>query len=129
VLVNGVPTVTRKHKFIIAAVIAAPILLFALYLVLALSWSYSEGERVGYLQKFSRKGWLCKTWEGELAMVAIQGSMPEKFTFTVRNDNVAAVVNQVAGQRVRLHYEQHLGLPTTCFGETSYFVTSVEPAK
>ena len=125
---NGVPSLTRKHKLIIAAVIIVPLLLFALYVWVALTWSYSEGERVGYLQKFSRKGWLCKTWEGELSMVAIPGSMPEKFNFTVRDDDVAAAVNRVAGQRVRMHYEQHLGLPTTCFGETSYFVTAVEVA-
>jgi hypothetical protein len=81
---------------------------------------------VGYVQKFSKKGWLCKTWEGELAMVAIPGSMPEKFYFTVPSDSVAGAINASAGHRVRLHYEQHLGVPTTCFGETSYFVTGVQ---
>ena len=117
---------TRKHKLVIAGVIVAPILLFGLYVWGAVSWSYSEGERVGYVQKFSHKGWLCKTWEGELAMVAVPGSMPEKFYFTVRHDSIAAMVNKSAGKRVRLHYEQHLGIPTTCFGETEYFVTAVE---
>jgi hypothetical protein len=117
---------TRKHKLIIAGAIVASILLVALYTWAALSWSYSEGERVGYVQKFSRKGWLCKTWEGELAMVAVPGSTPEKFYFTVRSDSAAGLVNRSAGRRVRLHYEQHLGIPTTCFGETEYFVTGVE---
>ena len=117
---------TRKHKLIIAGVVITPILLFGLYVWGAVAWSYSEGERVGYVQKFSHKGWLCKTWEGELAMVAVPGSMPEKFYFTVRRDSVAALVNQSAGKRVRLHYEQHLGIPTSCFGDTQYFVTGVE---
>jgi hypothetical protein len=120
---------TRKHKLIIAGVLIAPILLFALYVLLAVAWSYSDGERVGFVQKFSHKGWLCKTWEGELAMVAVPGSMPEKFYFTVRHDSVAALVNQSAGKRVRLHYEQHLGIPTSCFGDTQYFVTGVEPVE
>ena len=117
---------TRKHKLIIAGVLIAPILLFALYIWGAVAWSYSEGERVGFVQKFSHKGWLCKTWEGELSMVAVPGSMPEKFYFTVRHDSVAAVINRSAGKRVRLHYEQHLGIPTSCFGDTQYFVTGVE---
>src|SRR2546426_7342194 len=80
----------------------------------------------GYVQKFSKKGWICKTWEGELAMVALPGAMPEMFYFTVRHDSVAALVNAALGRRVALAYEQHKGLPTRCFGETEYFVTSVK---
>jgi hypothetical protein len=119
-------TLSRKAKLIIAAAIVAPLLLFVLYTWSALSWSYSSGERAGYVQKFSRKGWLCKTWEGELAMVAVPGSMPEKFYFTVRNDSVAGLINQSLGKRVALHYEQHKGVPTSCFGETEYFVNDVK---
>ncbi|HLX10978.1 MAG TPA: hypothetical protein VKY89_24240 [Thermoanaerobaculia bacterium] len=99
----------------------------ALYVWAALGYSYSSGERAGYVQKFSHKGWICKTWEGELAMVNLPGSMPEIFRFTVRGDAVAARLNQTMGQRVALHYEQHRGVPTSCFGETEYFVTDVRP--
>ncbi len=116
---------TRKVKLIIAAVIAVPIVVFALYTWSALNWSYSEGDRAGYVQKFSRKGWLCKTWEGELAMVNIPGSLTEKFQFTVRDDKIADYINASLGKRVALNYEQHVGIPTTCFGETQYFVTAV----
>jgi hypothetical protein len=77
------------------------------------------------VQKISRKGWICKTWEGELAMSSIPGSIPEKFAFTVRDNAVAEQINRSAGQRVRLHYEQHRGLPGTCFGETGYWVDSL----
>lgn len=97
----------------------------AAYTWLVLNWTYSSGERAGYVQKFSQKGWLCKTWEGELAIVAIPGSMPEIFKFTVRDNNVASEINAVMGRRVALSYQQHLGIPTTCFGETGYFVTQV----
>jgi hypothetical protein len=100
----------------------------ALYVFAALKWSYASGERAGYVQKFSRKGWICKTWEGELAMANLPGAMPEIYAFTVRDEAVAEVVNELMGQRVVLSYEQHLGLPTSCFGETSYFVTGVRPA-
>jgi len=116
---------SRKAKWIIAGVIVVPILLFAVYTWSALTWSYSAGERAGYVQKFSRKGWICKTWEGELAMVNIPGAMSEKFLFTVRDDKVADYVNASLGKRVALSYEQHRGIPTSCFGETEYFVTAV----
>ncbi len=88
----------------------------------ALTWSYAEGERVGYVQKLSKKGWVCKTWEGELAMVTMPGAIPEKFLFSIRSDAVAAQLNRTLGKRVGLRYTQHLGLPTSCFGETEYFV-------
>ncbi len=95
-----------------------------LYLIAAMNWSYSSGDRAGYVQKFSKKGWVCKTWEGELAMANLPGAMPEIFVFTVRDDAVAAQINANLGSRVAISYEQHLGLPS-CFGETSYWVQSV----
>ena len=101
------------------------LLAFALYIWAVLSWSYSEGERAGFMQKVSYKGWICKTWEGELSLVAIPGAAPEKFLFTVRDDAVAQQLNAVAGKRVTLKYEQHRGLPTSCFGDTDYFVVGV----
>ncbi len=99
--------------------------LFVAYTYMVLSWSYSTGERAGYVQKFSQKGWLCKTWEGELAIVAIPGSLPEIFHFTVRDDKVAAEINTLMGKRVALSYEQHVGIPSTCFGETGYYVSKI----
>lgn len=106
-------------------VVLAAIALFVLYIVIALNWSYSTGERAGFLQKVSNKGWICKTWEGELSLVAMPGAAPEKFLFTVRDEAVAQKVTAAAGKRVTLNYEQHKGLPTTCFGDTDYFVTGV----
>jgi hypothetical protein len=96
------------------------------YLWVVLNWSYSTGERAGWAQKLSNKGWVCKTWEGELSMVAMPGAMPEKFLFTVRDDAVADKINRAMGKRVALTYEQHIGIPTTCFGNTQYFVTAVQ---
>ena len=90
-----------------------------------LKWSYSTGERAGWVQKFSRKGWLCKTWEGEMAMVSMPGSTTEKFAFTVRDGAVTDEINKVMGRRVTLHYEEKVGLPTSCFGETRHYVTKV----
>jgi hypothetical protein len=101
--------------------------LFTAYVWLMLSWAYADGERAGWVQKLSRKGYLCKTWEGEMAMVSLPGSVPEKFVFTVRDDNVAQQINSVMGRRVSLFYEEHIGLPSSCFGETGHFVKGVKP--
>jgi hypothetical protein len=102
-----------------------PAVLIALYFTFVLNWNYSTGERAGWVQKFSRKGWLCKTWEGEMAMVTMPGAIPEKFLFTVWDAQVAASINKVMGKRVTLHYEEKVGLPTTCFGDSRHFVTGV----
>jgi hypothetical protein len=106
-------------------VVLGALALFALYIFIALNWSYSTGERAGFLQKVSNKGWICKTWEGELSLVAMPGAAPEKFLFTVRDEAIAQKITAAAGKRVTLNYEQHKGLPTSCFGDTDYFVTGV----
>jgi hypothetical protein len=107
-------------------ILLAGALLLAGYTWMVLHWTYSSGERAGYVQKFSKKGWLCKTWEGEMALVSMPGTVAEKFYFTVRDDAVAARINESVGQRVSLTYRQHLGIPTRCFGETQYFVDDVK---
>ncbi len=103
-----------------------PIALFALYTWAALTWVYSSGERVGYVQKFSEKGYVCKTFEGELILVSMPGTQAEKFFFTVKDKVMAKKINDSLGKRVRLTYEEHKGIPTDCFGETSYFVQDVQ---
>lgn len=102
-----------------------PALLFAGWTWATLHISYSTGERAGFVQKISRKGWLCKTWEGELAMATLPGTMPQIFQFSVRDQKVAQEIERTVGQRVSLHYEEHRGVPTSCFGETGYFITRV----
>lgn len=91
----------------------------------AMTWNYSTGERAGWVQKFSRKGWVCKTWEGEMAMQSMPGAIPEKFYFTVWDEKVAADVNAAMGKRVSLHYEEKVGLPSSCFGDTRHWVNKV----
>ena len=116
---------TKVLKTLTILLVSA-IALFSLYVYVALNWSYSSGERAGFLQKVSHKGWICKTWEGELSLVAMPGSAPEKFLFTVRDETVAQKVSAAAGKRVTLNYEQHKGLPSSCFGDTEYFVVDVK---
>jgi hypothetical protein len=125
-LIDTTPRASGRWKFILPViVILLPLLGFFAWAWLTLHVNYSNGERVGYVQKISRKGWVCKTWEGELAMVSMPGTAPEIFAFTVQSDAVARKVMDAAGQRVALVYEQHRGVPSKCFGETEYFITDV----
>jgi hypothetical protein len=116
----------RRWPWVVAAVILSPIAVIALWTVIALNYSYSSGRRAGYVQKFSSKGWICKTYEGELAMVNVPGALQERWEFTVRDDSIAKLISSSMGQRVSLTYDQHGGVPTSCFGETPYFVTGVQ---
>jgi len=126
---SGIARVLRSLRKYVLLFLVVALGAAALYLFVATRWSYASGERAGYVQKFSKKGWVCKTWEGEIAMANLPGAMPEVFSFTVRDEAVAAQINTHLGARVVLAYEQHLGLPS-CFGDTSYWVTGarrVEP--
>jgi hypothetical protein len=98
----------------------------SLYMLFALKFSYSTGERVGFVQKLSKRGWVCKTNEGEMAMVNMAGQQAQMFFFTVRDDAVVTQIEELAGHRVLLEYEEHRGLPTSCFGDTEYFVVHVK---
>lgn len=119
----------RKIILSVTMVLILILALSAGYVWVALSWSYSKGERAGYLQKFSQKGWLCKTWEGEMQMIPAPGVLPEKFLFSVRDDAVAMQLNAAMGKKISVSYEQHKGIPTNCFGESEYFVTGVKPSE
>ncbi len=112
-------------KLKILSGLGVTILLIVGYFWLVLTWSYSTGERAGWVQKFSKKGWVCKTWEGELAMVSMPGTISEKFYFTVWDEQVAESINRSMGKRIVLHYQQKAGLPTSCFGDTRYYVTKI----
>jgi hypothetical protein len=119
-------TMPKRAVAITLSFLVAAVVLFALYVWATLNWSYSEGERAGYLQKLSRKGWLCKTWEGEILLSSMPGAIPERFSFTVRDPAVVKQLQAAMGQRVQLSYAQHKGVPTSCFGETEYFVEKVQ---
>src|SRR6476660_6829061 len=124
---HPVPLKKKRNKLAIAllVLILVPAVIIALWIWVALGYTYASGERAGYIQKISKKGWVCKTWEGELAMANLPGTMPQIFAFTVRNDSVAEILEQTIGKQVSVTYEQHRGLPTTCFGETEYFISRV----
>jgi hypothetical protein len=117
----------RRHWRVLtlATLLIVPAIVFSLWVWSTLGYVYSTGERAGYAQKLSQRGWLCKTWEGELAMVNLPGAMPEIFRFSVRNDSLAMLLERNLGKRVSLSYEQHKGVPTSCFAETEYFITNV----
>ena len=115
----------RWGLLVLLLVLLLPALVFGAWSWITLNYSYSKGERAGYVQKLSQKGWLCKTWEGELAMANLPGTMPQIFAFSVRNDSVAQLLEKNAGKRVSVSYEQHRGVPTRCFADTQYYITNV----
>lgn len=128
---EGIPASTRRSGGIVSGLVKlllALVLLVALWTWFTLSWSYSDGDRGGVLQKFSRKGWVCKTYEGELAMYVVAGVAPQIWQFSARDPKVAAQLASYVGERVQLHYTEHVGIPTNCFGETQYFVDRVSLA-
>lgn len=122
------PRRKTRWKLILFGVILTPLLVLALYTFTVLTWSYSDGDRSGSLYKFSHKGWLCKTWEGELNITP-GAAAPTIWPFTVRDDAVAKQMNQALGGKVVLHYSEHMGIPTGCFGDTRYFVDAVRLVK
>ena len=125
---SPVPVKKKRNKLLIALLVLllVPAVIIALWIWVALGYTYASGERAGYVQKISKKGWVCKTWEGELAMANLPGTMPQIFSFTVRTDSIANLLEKNIGKQVSITYEQHRGIPTTCFGETEYFVTRVQ---
>jgi hypothetical protein len=123
---KAAPKKHHRGRILLLLLILIPAVIIALWSWVTLGYSYSRGERAGYVQKLSKKGWLCKTWEGELAMVNLPGSVtPQIFNFTVRNDSIANIIEGDLGKRVSLTYEEHRGVPSSCFGDTNYFVTNV----
>jgi hypothetical protein len=126
---TAAPVPAKKHhrgRMLLLLLILIPAVIIALWSWVTLGYAYSRGERAGYVQKLSKKGWLCKTWEGELAMVNLPGSVtPQIFNFTVRSDSIAQIIETDLGKRVSLTYEEHRGIPSSCFGDTDYFVTNV----
>jgi hypothetical protein len=125
------PGLFRRHwgKLTLLTIVLVPVIGMSLWMGVTLAYTYSEGTRTGYVQKLSRKGWLCKTWEGELAMTTVPGTAPQIFNFSVRSDSVATEIERIAGSQVTLFYKEHRGVPTSCFGETPYFVDGIRGTK
>ena len=92
---------------------------------LAFSWSYSEGERAGHPAEVQPTGLGLQDVRGRAGHVHRPGVTPTIWEFSVRNEAVVPRLSAALGKRVVLHYREHPGIPTTCFGHTPYFVDSV----
>jgi hypothetical protein len=120
-------TFFRRHrwKIILFGLLGVVVGAGSLWTFITLTFSYSDGDRIGYLQKFSHRGWLCRTWEGELAMTPVPGATPQIFSFTVRDDDTVKRIKEAEGKRVALHYKEKRGIPSSCFGDTNYFISDI----
>ena len=123
---QGMQKAGKVAKRWVLIVVAVLIVAVGAYTWVTLNWSYSEGERAGLLQKFSRKGWICKTYEGELALYIVQGMSPQIWNFSVRDDALAEKLRKAVGEKVHLHYTEHQGVPSSCFADTNYYVDGVK---
>ena len=117
----------RRHlwKLLPLVIVAVAVGGGGLWTLATLRFSYSSGDRIGYIQKLSRRGWICRTWEGELAMTPVPGALPQIFSFTIPDDAIATTMSTLEGHKVALHYEEKRGVPSSCFGDTHYFITGV----
>jgi hypothetical protein len=118
----------RKISIIAALVI---LLILGLFLYWKYFYTYSDGYRAGLLQKFSRKGTLFKTYEGEIILSSIKGNSnvaiaSEKFLFSVTSDSLAASMDTLQGQNVIVHYRQK-NAPLFWRGDSPYIVDGVKP--
>lgn len=124
---GATPSRRKSHlKLTLALIVLVPILVAALYTWGTLQFAYATGAKTGYVNSFSREGRLCGRWEGELAMVSIPGAPPDLFHFSVRDDSLAEIITKTRGQNVTITYDEHRGVPTSCFGDTRFHVTGVK---
>jgi len=121
------PTFFRRHRIpiVLIGLLAVLVGAGALWVLITLTFSYSDGDRIGYVQKFSHRGWICRTWEGELAMTPVPGAVPQIFSFTVRDPKVAQQIHDAEGKKVAVHYQEKKGIPSSCFGDTRYFISEM----
>ena len=109
---------------------------FILLIVIGISiywkyfYTYSEGYRAGLLQKFSHKGTIFKTYEGEIILSSVSGRndvviASEKFFFSVTDSRLAQALDTLQGRNVIVHYVQK-NAPLIWKGDTPYYVDSVK---
>ena len=85
--------------------------------------TYSEGERSGELVKFSKKGLVCKTWEGQMNTGGVSNGAANTWEFTVEDEGVAKILQNKLGQKIDVNYKQEV-MTGPCRSETNYFVKS-----
>ncbi len=114
------------YRFLIVLILLTGSLLYWKYF-----FTYSEGYRAGLLQKFSSKGSIFKTYEGEIILSSVQTTAnmsiaSEKFLFSVNDEEVARAIEKMQGEEVVVHYTEKNGkLPWR--GDTTYLVDSIMP--
>lgn len=112
------------YKRILIKIVAVLAILLAGIFAFIYYVPYSEGVRSGELIKFSRKGVLFKTWEGEVSQ-GISGAQIFKFSVLDRDADVIEDLKEAEGTYVKLNYEERFST-FSWWGESKYFITRVE---
>ncbi len=111
-------------KKILGLIILTIVLLFAIWYTTVYFATYSEGVRSGELIKFSKKGVVFKTWEGEISQ-GISGAQIFSFSVEDKNENVIQKLEEFQGRYVKLKYKERFAT-ISWLGDTKYFVIDVE---
>jgi len=117
-------------KKILRWVIAVIVLIVISIIYVKYFYTYSEGYRAGLLQKFSHKGAIFKTYEGEIILSSVSSSRDvalasEKFLFSVTNKSLVRQFDTLQGQPVIVHYRQK-NAPVFWRGDSPYLVDSIK---
>lgn len=100
------------------------VVMTALFFTIAYYASYSDGDRTGELIKFSRKGYVFKTWEGEISQ-GIAGAQIFKFSVLDNDEEVIETLKKYQGQYIKVTYvERYTTFPW--WGDTNYYITAVK---
>jgi len=120
----------KKIKKYLYMALATVVVIIGIYVYWSFFFTYSDGYRAGMLQKFSRKGTIFKTYEGEMILSSVQSNKnvalaSEKFMFSVSDKQVALQLEKLQGKNIVVHYtEKNNTLPWR--GETVYIVSSAK---
>jgi hypothetical protein len=122
--------IKKKIKKYLYLALTFIILIIGIWIYWSYFFTYSDGYRAGLLQKFSRKGNIFKTYEGEMILSSVQSNnnvalASEKFIFSVSDKNIALQLDSLQGKNIVVHYtEKNNTLPWR--GETKYIVSSAK---
>jgi hypothetical protein len=125
--------IKRKIRKTFYWFIALILIVTAIFIYWKYFYTFSDGYRAGLLQKFSHKGNIIKTYEGEMILSSVSSNAnvaiaSEKFYFSVTDKNLAQQLDTIQGRMVIVHYKQKNGV-LFWHGDTEYLVDSVKPLR
>jgi len=116
-------------KKIVGIIVGVVLLGIAIWFYFRYERPFGEGVKAGTLNYVVYKGYLWKTYEGEVILAGFQNKpnsslQSNEFTFSIDNEAVAKKLELASGKEVQLHYREYIGtLPWR--GNSKFIVDSV----